>query len=809
MEVATLIPQIQDTLSEISITINELCTKAQDDELDRLEQERERLLAELQASFDRERQEIETKRQTKLEGIKQKRKREDEDRLARRRQEDQELEKANLDEDTQWQKEYDDEVASIEDKTSGKIDEIEEVARKIIQDGKQKLRDLDEKRRVRTSNTEEFANNRLIATLQELNRRIDEQLKQSVPTAPSRNKDRKKKGHDVIQRNGTVGDPTSIIPQIADLNTETSNKPDTPSKPQPPSATDSPTKSSEAKKDGELLSQGRSNGPSQVAKDFAKNLPISFAEALKRGISNRSKNNPEIRKPNFNKAEQTGINHGERGNEMTTIDQTGVRIKATVPTSIEHVKAQDGGAITSTETKCIKKESKLAQNIEPFPDIHSQLAITTNNSDAIIPHGLTISNIHPKLGAPTQQACNGRDNPISHEIETGKLGKGAVASGGSEVSSNRKGNGYTENHLLKEAGLTVGDSKSALQSSRLSTASQKRDPRRHDKETHSQVGLEQSATPDLLEQDYSGDVTDFSHTLNLPAPRTNTQGEVIAPIVGERAREKLALPLPVENETVHGQDRLFDDDKSASGPSEPHIGDEYSVPSPIILPLLQEPAFRDILDDQGPTLINGSGSWAILAHEADEDSTSYPSSKIPSRYFDQLDTEIKAVRSVSRIDDCGNIRLKANISEQPTRQDLSPIRPTSPNHDIPCVRDHGLLHLNRSSRTNDQGSNSSKSVPVDMMHTRPLSDMVSLTPGDQYPTVYDVASVNPAKTKNKLRSHSIEPHPKRPRQRGRPRKKSFESPERALNPRELLFQGSEGDINIRSPWFKRSKRGMD
>ncbi|KAI1733849.1 hypothetical protein F4680DRAFT_454532 [Xylaria scruposa] len=800
MEVATLIPQIQDTLSEISITINGLSTKAQDDELDRLEQDREHLLAELQASFDRERQEIETKRQTKLEEIKQKRKREDEDRLARRRQEDQELEKANLDEDTQWQKEYDNEVASIEDKTSGKIDEIEEVARKIIQDGKQRLRDLDEKRR-------------------ELNHRIDEQLKQSVPTAPSRNKDRKKKGHDAIQKNGPLGDPTSTVPQIADSNTKTSNKPNTPSKLQPPS--DSPTKSPEAKKDGELLSQGRSNGVSQVAK----NLPISFAEALKRGISNGSKDNLETGKPNFSKAEQTGINHGERGNEMTTIDQIGARIKATVLTSMEDAIAQDSGVITPTETKSITKEPKLTRNIESFPGIHSQLATTMNNPDAIIPQGPTISNIHLKRGAPTQQASDGRDTPISHEVETG-LSRSATASGGSEVSSNGKGNCYTSNHLLKEAGVTVGnfnnfpgsvcahfdkisgDSKSTLQSSRLPTPSQKRDPRRYNKETYDQMGLEQPATPDLLEQDHPGDVTDFPHTLNFSAPRTNTQGEVIVSIFGERAREKLALPLPVENETVHGQDQLFDDDKSASGPSEPHTGDEYSGLSPIIL---QEPDFKDILDDPGPTsLIKGSGSWAILVEEADEDRSSYPSSKIPSGYFNQLDTEIKAGINASRNDDCGNIRPKANISEQSTRQDLSPIRPASPNHDIPYMRDHDRSPSNHPSRNtnlpNDQGSNYSQPTPVNMLHVRPLSDVVS---PDRCHTVYDVTSVNPAKTTSKLRSNSIEPHPKLPRQRGRPTKKSFESPERALNPRELLFQGSEGDINIRSPWFKRSKRRMD
>ncbi|KAI0856382.1 hypothetical protein F4860DRAFT_529224 [Xylaria cubensis] len=859
MDVATLIPQIQDTLSEISITINELSTTAQNDELDQLEQERERLLAELRASFERERQEIEAKRQRKLEEIKQKRKQEDEDRIARRRQEDQELEKINIDEDTQQQEEYDNEAVSIEDETGKNMDVIEEVARKIIQDGKKKLRDLDEKRR-------------------ELNHRFDEQLEQSVHTAPLRNRNRKKKGHDGIQKNGIVGDPPSIIPQTTDANPETSNKPDTPSKPQPQSATDSPTKSLEAKKDGELPSQERSDGPSQVARNLAKNLPVSFAEALKRGVSNGSKDIPKLGKPSFNRTVQTSVaNHSEHGNEMTT---TGAQIKPTVPMSMEDVTAQGSGVITPTETNCITREHNFAQNTELFFDIHSQPGTTnTSNIDAIIPqqnqldyraedtkeHEPVVSNTNLKRRTPTQRTSDQLGTPIIHNVETRQQSKSDAMGEGSEVSQGGHGNGYTPNDPLIEEGVTVEDSGSTFQSSGLPTTSPKRDSRRYGKETYNQMELEQPATPDLFEQDHSRDATDFSHALEylrtssqssqpvepiLSAPRIKMPGDFTVPpggnvsdlsvepgsfvtfdesehmtasslpIVGNRAREELSSPLPVENETVHGQEQLFDDDKSSSGPSEPHTSDGHSALSPVILieeflPMLQEPLFKDVSDDQGSApLINGSGSWAILAGEADEDCSKYPSSKIPSvrevEYFDQLDTQIRAGSTASRNDDCSSLRPRVNTSEKSTYQDLTPITPTSPSHNIPCMRDHDRSHPDRPSRStdspNDQASNYSPPAPVNVLHIRPLSALVS---PDQCPTVYDVTSVDPTKTKIKVRSDSIEPHPKHLRQRGRPREQSFESPERALNPRELMFQRSEADVDIRSAWFKRSKRGLD
>ncbi len=148
MEVETLLPQLQDTLSQLRTALKELSTKAQNDELDQSEQKRERLLADLETSFQKERQALEAKRQTEQEDIKKKRKQEDEERAAQRQREDEELKKAKTKEDKKRQQKYDREVDSIEDETEHKMDEIEEVAQRMAQEGKKKVHDLDEKRRV-------------------------------------------------------------------------------------------------------------------------------------------------------------------------------------------------------------------------------------------------------------------------------------------------------------------------------------------------------------------------------------------------------------------------------------------------------------------------------------------------------------------------------------------------------------------------------------------------------------------------------------------------------------------------------------
>ncbi|KAI0437323.1 hypothetical protein F4803DRAFT_570958 [Xylaria telfairii] len=894
MEVEKLIPQMQDTLSEISIAVTKLSTKAQDDELAQLEQRRERLLADLQTSFEKERQELDAKRRKRQEEIKQKRKQEDEERTVRRRQEDQELENSNSDEDVQRQKKYDSEVDSIENETGQKLDEVEEVARKIIQDGKQKLQDLDEKRR-------------------ELNRRIDEQLKQSSPSVPLRNRGRPKKGHGDPQRNGAVvGDSNSHVPRNTDSSSEKSSKLDTPSKPQPPSATDSGVKSLEVKKDGELPFQKRFNGPPQAAMDPTNNLSRSFAEALRNNVSNGSKGKPELEKPSLDGMVQTKDSHSERDTELITSNgcekSSTEMITTIIPTSMEDVVASGSGAMASGEVKAIMKENKFIEDTESSYEINPQVEVARSRGDNELSHqNISIPQPlqcnHEPVGlnkfAPSRHQQNQSDSrsqvvegcgpavpsvdlkryasnkrprdqlrisiTSEAEIKQLKFNKNTAVSEKPQVLECWQGNTHTL--IDQTSNDTVEDSKPTFQPSRLSTTSKKRDPRRQDTKTDDPVGSKQPTTPDILEQNHTGHDKTYPGDLGClralgqfsqvsaetvsSSPQTLVEDDPVVSVsrnlsglspdrgssvrfdenqdttskrirtLEKQLHDGLALPLPVENETVHGQDQLFDDNKSAPSPSEPYTSDEHSDLSPCTpiedqyLPVPLELG-KNALDDSGglTKLLGGSGSCVTLTEWADKDGSRHLPSKVPSiqkvEGFNQLDTKLKAGEDGLKSDESDKLCLKIiNINHQSTRQDLSPpVTPVSLNHIVLRERPHNLFELNHPSYDINSFNNKelcSHSGPVHMLYSQVLSELAGPSKS-RGPSTY-ATTIDPEKTRDRLRSDNIGRHPKRSKQRGRPRKKSFESLERALNPQELLFQESNDDVNIRAARFKRPKRG--
>lgn len=293
-------------------------------------------------------------------------------------------------------------------------------------------------------------------------------------------------------------------------------------------------------------------------------------------------------------------------------------------------------------------------------------------------------------------------------------------------------------------------------------------------------------------------------------------------IVGKQSQDGLASPLPVENETVHGQDQLFDDNKSAPSPSEPHTGDEHSDLSPCTpsenqcLPVPLEPS-KDALDAGGLTkLLGGSGSWAILTERASEGRSRHLPSKVPFIQevggFNQLDTKLTAGGDGLQSNESNKLRPKiTDINHQSTRQDLSPpVTPVSPNHLVLCERDHNLLNPNHPSHDTNSFNNQDRyphSAPMHMLYSQVLSGLAG--PSRSWGSyAYDGTTIDPEKTKDRLPSDNVEPHLKRSKQRGRPRKKSFESLERAHNPRELLFQEGNDDVNIRAARFRRSKRRL-
>ncbi|KAI1276414.1 hypothetical protein F5Y07DRAFT_399409 [Xylaria sp. FL0933] len=900
MEVETLLPQLQDTLSQIKTTINELSSKEQDDELDQLEQKRDRLLADLEAAFQKEQQELEAKRQAELEDIRKKRKQEDEEIAARRRREDEELKKAKAKEDKKRQQKHDQEADSIEDETEQKMDEIEKLAQKKIEEGKRKIHELDEKRR-------------------ELNRRIDEQLKESLPISPPRTprkRDRSKKQTSDLPTNGVDGDSAPAAPQTDGSSPKTTNKPETPSKnqrpptpsspvrsaegkkdgdkrdassknqrpPTPsspaksvegkkdgdkpdssskhqkPPAPSSPERSQEGKKDGELPSQDRTIGPPQAAKTPAENLPRSFAEALRNDLSNKSKDKLESKKSSVDHAVQEQHIRNEFGSLIPNKSLgTVAHESGTEPTEDKHI-VQEGASVQNTESSHDEKsgvrkagDQGIGGLSHVFPSIfqlgrsnneHSTISsthkIAESNQETETNKGASVSGAQPEpaekyepiISNKRESRGESETQPRREHPHVLKIDKttsenpteSTVVYKRPEKAERAPPKSHEAADKPKVEGPTV-DSTSAVQSPRLPSTPDRRDPRQGDR-THDQVELGQSTVPNLPEQDRTGDNRASSEPLTRsrssgrpsPAPRkpvfvappSPVQGHLVLSgldrdvvdmpppkdgnplgfehiqnsnseflhVLGPQAREKVGSPLPVENETVQGQDSLFDENKSVSDLSEPCTveGGEPDASSPrtpvegqglpVILP--EPPPKQDPCGQRLTSLIGEFDKWAILTEQITEHShcQQFSSQSFPHQEHQQ------------------SYRLPVNPVLFPLVKTSSPARATS----------------------HEAKSGQSQSSSLNKLCNNILSGLVGPNPDS---SLHGGAISDSEKSKHHNIHTEQQQHPERSRQqRGRPRRKSSQSPERALNPREQLFQSSDDEINIRSAWFRHSKRGL-
>ncbi|GAP89903.2 hypothetical protein SAMD00023353_4400040 [Rosellinia necatrix] len=215
----------------------------------------------------------------------------------------------------------------------------------------------------------------------------------------------------------------------------------------------------------------------------------------------------------------------------------------------------------------------------------------------------------------SQHGASNTKNPKSKQSIINTTGKRSESS----VASARDGHSSTYTPEVA--------SRSVAQISKLSLAPDQRS-RRQDQKEHDQVGFEQPTVPYLLGAGHTS--TDYSEALKRPKPSnqlsrapaddlflappspiragfTHPQDQGVfgfspdhglvpdhdkkSPDPGtrylhasrNRLREKSrksSSPLPVDNETVHGQEQLFDYFKGVSGPSEPDTGDESSDHSP-------------------------------------------------------------------------------------------------------------------------------------------------------------------------------------------------------------------------------------
>ncbi|KAI1849888.1 hypothetical protein JX265_013535 [Neoarthrinium moseri] len=189
MDVATLVKQMHDNLSEIHTTITGVSTESHHAQLDELEKKRNDLLDSLRAAFDQEKQELDSKRRTEREEIAEQRRKEDEEREARRRREDEEFQGRNDTEDLQRHEKLDENLKQVDEDTDQRMDEIEEAARRTVDQGRKRLDELEEKRR-------------------EINRLIDEQLQMPLPSVPTRKRARGEKSVNGTKHGAPVSMPS-------------------------------------------------------------------------------------------------------------------------------------------------------------------------------------------------------------------------------------------------------------------------------------------------------------------------------------------------------------------------------------------------------------------------------------------------------------------------------------------------------------------------------------------------------------------------------------------------------------------------
>ena len=148
MDVPTLTSQMHETLSTIHSTIASLNSLTHDERLDELEKQRDSALSSLRTAFEQESEALLQKRRAEKEEIEERRRREDEERERRRRLEDEELSEQRAREDAERTGRLDEEAKGVEEETDEQMASVEGDAQQMIEEGRERLRQLEEKRRV-------------------------------------------------------------------------------------------------------------------------------------------------------------------------------------------------------------------------------------------------------------------------------------------------------------------------------------------------------------------------------------------------------------------------------------------------------------------------------------------------------------------------------------------------------------------------------------------------------------------------------------------------------------------------------------
>ncbi len=148
MDVSALVAEMHETLSTIHATLASLNTTQHDARLDELEKQRDGAVQALLATFSTESVDLHRKREARRAELAEKRRVEDEERERRRRREDEDLAVQETKEDADRDGRLDGDTRAIEDEADSQMSTVEHDAETMILEGKQKLKDLEARRRV-------------------------------------------------------------------------------------------------------------------------------------------------------------------------------------------------------------------------------------------------------------------------------------------------------------------------------------------------------------------------------------------------------------------------------------------------------------------------------------------------------------------------------------------------------------------------------------------------------------------------------------------------------------------------------------
>jgi len=264
--------------------------------------------------------------------------------------------------------------------------------------------------------------------------------------------------------------------------------------------------------------------------------------------------------------------------------------------------------------------------------------------------------------------------------------------------------------------------------------------------------------------------------------------------VGRPTRRGLASPLPVENETVLGQDRLFDDDRSSVSVAGSALseGEIYIVPCNSVQDeYLRSGALPTSAEASGtrtPASKPGGASVPGKAIERSQTSQETLSTPVPASIVEE---RIQAqsrdrYRSRSAKPDEGKPEEEAHPEQHhaPGKMLYSEVLSSAPDkhespecHYTPHTPPHKPLPTTSTRHIDTE-------KPVTTRHSSSIS---SSRDGEEY----DEASG--------LR------HKRREGKRGRSKQRASHATDRALNPREQLFkENEENGVDIKSAWFKRT-----